>query len=94
MKEIKKGWDEFWAEVIGIKIYGNRRDAFRIAKFQADHIIRTLKLKKGACLLDIGCGAGFHCIELARRSFKVTGLDISKTLISYGKKLAQKDGLK
>jgi 2-polyprenyl-3-methyl-5-hydroxy-6-metoxy-1,4-benzoquinol methylase len=94
MKEIKKGWDEFWAEVIGIKIYGNRRNAFRIAKFQADHIIRTLKLKKGACLLDIGCGAGFHCIELARRGFKVTGIDISKTLISYAKNLASKRRVK
>jgi 2-polyprenyl-3-methyl-5-hydroxy-6-metoxy-1,4-benzoquinol methylase len=37
---------------------------------------------KGARLLDAGCGAGGHAIELARRGYNVTGLDMSAQLIA------------
>lgn len=35
----------------------------------------------GGTILDAGCAAGFHAIELARRNFHVTGLDISPAMI-------------
>lgn len=37
---------------------------------------------RGARILDAGCGAGGHAIELARRGFSVTGLDMSAQLIA------------
>jgi SAM-dependent methyltransferase len=32
-------------------------------------------------LIDIGCGTGTHAIELARRGYKVTGVDLSQSMI-------------
>jgi SAM-dependent methyltransferase len=36
-------------------------------------------------LLDIGCGTGYHSIELAKKGFKVTAIDISEDMLSYFK---------
>jgi SAM-dependent methyltransferase len=34
-------------------------------------------------LVDIGCGTGTHAIELARRGYKVTGVDLSESMIEH-----------
>jgi SAM-dependent methyltransferase len=36
-----------------------------------------------ATLVDIGCGTGSHAIELARRGYKVTGVDMSQSMIEH-----------
>jgi SAM-dependent methyltransferase len=36
-----------------------------------------------ATLVDIGCGTGNHAIELARRGYKVTGVDLSQSMIEH-----------
>lgn len=44
---------------------------------EVDFLIDTLNLKPGAAVLDIPCGFGRHTIELAKRGFTMTGIDIS-----------------
>ena len=45
-------------------------------------------------ILDLCCGQGRHCIELARRGFKnVTGVDRSRYLVRLAKKRAQAERL-
>ncbi|MEL7565559.1 MAG: class I SAM-dependent methyltransferase [Dehalobacterium sp.] len=44
-------------------------------------------------VLDIGCGAGKYSLEFAKRTKKVTGLDISPKMIDLAKKNASKHGL-
>jgi cyclopropane fatty-acyl-phospholipid synthase-like methyltransferase len=48
---------------------------------EANFLIATLNIKPGATLLDIPCGNGRHTIELAKRGFRLTGLDISAEFI-------------
>jgi ubiquinone/menaquinone biosynthesis C-methylase UbiE len=54
-------------------------------KLETDFIEKVLKLRKGAKILDLGCGHGRHSVELAKRGFKVTGQDLN----SYFLKLAE-----
>jgi SAM-dependent methyltransferase len=44
---------------------------------EADFIEKILSLKPGCKLLDMPCGYGRHAIELERRGYKVTGVDLS-----------------
>ncbi len=37
--------------------------------------------KKSLKILDIGCGTGRHAIELAKRGYKVTGVDLSESML-------------
>ena len=60
---------------------------------EVDFIIEELKLKSGDSVLDIGCGTGRHSIELARRGFRVTGVDISPGMLAVARKNADKAGV-
>jgi len=44
---------------------------------EVDGIMNVLNLPTSAEILDLPCGYGRHSIELARRGFKVTGIDIN-----------------
>jgi cyclopropane fatty-acyl-phospholipid synthase-like methyltransferase len=60
---------------------------------EVDFLINELKLAKGAKTLDIGCGAGRHSLELARRGFESVGIDISSGLVEVAKNVASKEKL-
>lgn len=44
-------------------------------------------------VLDIGCGVGKYTIEFAKKSKKVTGLDISPKMIEFSKKNTLEHGI-
>jgi len=44
-------------------------------------------------LLDIGCGAGRHLLELARRGCRMTGIDIRPEMVDYVRQQARQAGL-
>jgi ubiquinone/menaquinone biosynthesis C-methylase UbiE len=44
--------------------------------------VLTSRLKKGAIILDIGCGAGVPIARTLAKSFSVTGVDISSSMIA------------
>jgi SAM-dependent methyltransferase len=60
---------------------------------EVDFILEELKLKPGGRILDIGCGTGRHAIELAKRGYSMTGVDISSGMIAEGKKNAAEAGV-
>lgn len=62
-------------------------------KRQADFLIEKLGLKGGERILDLACGFGRHSLELARRGFDVTGIDITPDYIHYAAEQAEKKHL-
>jgi len=62
-------------------------------EFECDFLVQELGLKAGMKILDIGCGAGRHCVGLAKRGLIVTGLDLSKGMLNQAQKLAASNGV-
>jgi 2-polyprenyl-3-methyl-5-hydroxy-6-metoxy-1,4-benzoquinol methylase len=60
---------------------------------EVDFILEELGLPLGSRILDVGCGTGRHAIELARRGYDVTGIDISAGMLSEAEKAASVAGV-
>ncbi len=60
---------------------------------ECDFIEQEINYNKNVRILDIGCGTGRHSLELARRGYSVTGIDLSISLLNRAKELAEKEGL-
>jgi SAM-dependent methyltransferase len=62
------------------------------ARTQVDQIVTLLDLHPPARILDVCCGYGRHSLELARRGFAVTGVDISERQIGQALRHAASTG--
>ena len=52
-----------------------------------------LQVRPGTSVLDVGCGVGRWCRELARRGARVTGVDFSPTMIAEARRRAAARGV-
>ncbi len=62
--------DNFWETV---PMFDERH--WEMAPEQVEGVLSLLDLEPGARLLDLPCGVGRHSLELARRGYRVTGVD-------------------
>ncbi len=60
---------------------------------QIDGVEKLLELKHRNRVLDLGCGAGSQTMELARRSYRVVGMDSSNGALSLARKNAKAEEL-
>jgi SAM-dependent methyltransferase len=60
---------------------------------EVDFAVEKLALEPGARVLDLACGHGRHSVELARRGFRVTGVDLSPRSLELAREAAAADGL-
>jgi SAM-dependent methyltransferase len=63
-------------------------ERFEQAKQEVDQFLALAGIKEGT-VLDLACGPGRHAIELAKRGYKVTGVDRSPFLISKARERAR-----
>ncbi len=56
---------------------------------EVDFLLEVLEIAPEASILDMGCGTGRHAIELAKRGYKVTGVDISSGMLAEAEKAAR-----
>jgi len=76
--------------------YGLKYDAEVYTKGtvgECDFIEQEINYNKKAKILDIGCGTGRHSRELAKRGYRVTGIDLSESLLNRAKEIAAKECL-
>lgn len=55
---------------------------------EVDFIEQELGFDKTVTILDVGCGTGRHAIELARRGYTVTGVDLSESQLARARQKA------
>jgi SAM-dependent methyltransferase len=60
---------------------------------EIDQLVALLGLKPPSRILDLGCGQGRHAIELARRGYQMTAIDISTYLLEVARRRAQEAGV-
>jgi SAM-dependent methyltransferase len=72
-------------------MFGEER--WQMAARDAEPLARLLDLKPGARVLDLCCGPGRFSIELARRGFKVTGVDRTVLYLNEARKRARQQKL-
>ena len=60
---------------------------------EVEFVLEELRLLAGTRILDVGCGTGRHAVELARRRYQVTGVDISSGMLAEAEKAAREAGV-
>jgi 2-polyprenyl-3-methyl-5-hydroxy-6-metoxy-1,4-benzoquinol methylase len=85
-----------WYEEL-FKDYGMKYDNENFAQGtpgECNFIEKEINSNKKLKILDIGCGTGRHSIELAKRGYTVTGIDLSDSLLKRAKEKAAEQNLK
>ncbi|SHE59436.1 class I SAM-dependent methyltransferase [Alkalibacter saccharofermentans] len=61
---------------------------------ECDFIEEEIAYDKSLKIIDVGCGTGRHAIELAKRRYDVTGIDLSDNQLDKAREKALSEGLK
>ncbi|MCL2301793.1 MAG: class I SAM-dependent methyltransferase [Lentimicrobiaceae bacterium] len=60
---------------------------------ECDFIEKELQFNKSLKILDVGCGTGRHAIELSKRGYNVTGIDLSESQLKRAREKAKANNL-
>lgn len=88
---MKKQWYETLFENYGEK-YDNESFA-QGTLGECDFIEKEISFNKSLKIIDIGCGTGRHSIELTKRGYTMTGIDLSESLLEKARAKAKQNGL-
>ncbi|HCU34809.1 MAG TPA: methyltransferase type 11 [Armatimonadetes bacterium] len=82
--------DAFWHALAPTMFRQKQLDA---AVDEIDCVLALAPPGPGAAVLDMCCGPGRHSLELARRGYRVTGVDRTREFIDTARVRAQQEGL-
>jgi len=88
---MKKQWYEFFYENYGQQY---DREVYTQGTIgECDFIEKEVHFDKSLRILDVGCGTGRHAIELSKRGYNVTGVDLSESQLKRAREKALAAGL-
>ncbi len=88
---MKKWYEELFVNYS--KTY--EKEVYTQGTFQeVSFIEKEIKRNKRVKILDVGCGTGRHSVELAKRGYKVTGIDLSSSQLKAAVEKAKAAGVK
>src|SRR4051812_13074748 len=70
--------EQLWRDLAPLLFTRRKRER---AAGEVDALVRLLNLPADSSILDIPCGIGRHSIELARRGYRVTGIDRTQAFL-------------
>ncbi len=76
--------------------YGHNYDKENFAQGtlkECDFIEEEIQFDKTLRILDIGCGTGRHSLELAKRGYTITGIDLSTSLLQRANEKAKEQNI-
>src|SRR5512145_3196364 len=89
--------EEWWRKLFNalyVKTDGDVVENLENTRREVDFIVSAAAVQPHSHILDLCCGQGRHCLELARRGFrKLVGVDRSRYLIRLARKRARAEGL-
>ncbi len=77
-------WFETFFQSVAVEFW-NRAIPPSHTLMEVDFLEQALAPPPGASLLDIPCGSGRHSVELARRGYRMTGIDLSADFLSLAR---------
>lgn len=84
---------EMWYE----KLFSNYANSYENEHYtkgtigEVNFIEKEINFNKEYKILDIGCGTGRHSIELAKRGYTVTGIDLSENMLNKAREKAKNE---
>ncbi len=84
-----------WYETL-FENYGQKYDSESFVQGtigECDFIEQEISFNKSVKILDVGCGTGRHAIELAKRGYQVTGIDLSEDQLKKAREKAGNEGV-
>lgn len=84
-------WESFFTPEAGEIMFANKTP--ELTRREVDRLLALTKPPAGARILDIACGQGRHTLELARRGYRVAGLDYCAGYLAEARRRRRREKL-
>jgi 2-polyprenyl-3-methyl-5-hydroxy-6-metoxy-1,4-benzoquinol methylase len=89
-RQVDWRWEDPDAQAVFVEWVGfPKREA---TAREVDAVERLLALRRTERVLDVGCGNGRHAIEMAKRGYRVVGIDVADSYLREAERQAERTG--